>query len=161
MTPKNQLIVICMSVVGFAACNNQPAATAEANKPAEAAKPADAAKADSKMCFMKAEKKDTTTVSLTIDGDEVTGEMVWNPYQKDGATGKLSGKKNAVGELELVYDYMIEGSNQSETKVMKIENDELLIKKGELVDAKNDGHMTFKDVTKAKFSEKLSKTACK
>jgi hypothetical protein len=55
---------------------------------------------------------------------------------------------------------MIEGNQQSETKVMKIENSELLIKKGSLDDPKSDGHLTYKDVAKATFSEKMTKSKC-
>ena len=112
-------------------------------------------------CFLKAENKDSTKVTLTIAGNDVKGKMVWNPYQKDGARGTLTGTKNASGEFELMYNYMIEGNNQSETKVMKIENGELLIKEGLLEDLKNDGNLRFKDVSKAVYSEKLSKVVCK
>ena len=112
-------------------------------------------------CFLKVENKDSTKVTLTITGNDVKGEMIWNPYQKDGATGTLTGTKNASGELELMYNYMIEGSNQSETKVMKIENGELLVKEEPLEDLQNDGNMRYKDVSKAVYSEKLSKVICK
>jgi hypothetical protein len=84
-------------------------------------------------CFLYAENKDTTYVSLMIDGTKVSGEMTWQPYEKDGARGTLSGTKLDSGELELMYAYMIEGSNQTETKVMKIDGDRLLIKVGELL----------------------------
>ena len=109
---------------------------------------------------MKALNRDTTTVTLEVVGDKVTGNMHWNPYQKDGAIGTLTGTKNAAGEFELMYNYMIEGSNQSETKIMKIENGQLLIKKGELEDPKNDGNMRYKDVSKATYKEILKKVDC-
>ena len=62
--------------------------------------------------------------------------------------------------MELVYDYTIEGSRQTETKIMKIEGDKLLIKQGELIDPKNDGHLVFKDVSKAVYKTVLTKTKC-
>ena len=86
--------------------------------------------------------------------------MAWQPYQKDGAVGTLTGAKNANGEFELLYDYMIEGSKQTETKVMKIENGQLLIKTGELEDPKNDGNLRYKDVSKATYTETLPTVAC-
>ena len=115
---------------------------------------------DGRFCFMSALNKDTTTVQFVIVGDKVSGNMRWNPYQKDGAKGTLSGSKKSNDELELVYDYMIEGNQQTETKIMKIEKGELLIKKGELEDPKNDGHLRYKDVSKASFTEKLSAVDC-
>lgn len=115
---------------------------------------------DGTFCFMSAVNKDTTTVQFVIEGDKVSGNMRWNPYQKDGAKGTLSGSKKSNDELELVYDYMIEGNHQTETKIMKIEKGELWIKKGELEDPKNDGHLRYKDVSKAIFTEKLSAVDC-
>jgi len=111
-------------------------------------------------CFLHAENKDTTFISLTIDGIKVSGTMTWQPYEKDGAVGELSGIKTMTGELELVYAYVIEGSSQTETKVMKIEGDRLFVKVGELLDPANDGNLTYKDVSKATYSEILELVAC-
>ena len=66
---------------------------------------------DETLCFELKEGKDITTVKLILKGDEITGEMNWTPWEKDGAVGTLKGKK--VGdEIVADYDYMIEGSNQ-------------------------------------------------
>jgi hypothetical protein len=115
---------------------------------------------EGKKCFMSAINKDTTRVSIQIDGDKITGDLVWLPYQKDKRVGTLVGTKNANGELELTYNFMQEGMSQTETKIMKIDNDVLLIKHGELEDPKNDGNMKYKDASKATFSEKIPKTEC-
>jgi hypothetical protein len=115
---------------------------------------------EGKKCFMSAVNKDTTRVSIQIDGDKITGDMVWLPYQKDKRIGTLMGTKNANGELELTYNFMQEGMSQTETKIMKIENDMLLIKHGDLEDSKNDGNMKYKDASKATFSEKIPKANC-
>lgn len=112
-------------------------------------------------CFSKVFNQDVTDVQLTILDGAVTGKMDWIPYQKDSARGTLQGFKNAVGELDLIYDYMIEGSQQTETKIMKIEDGKLLIKVGELLDPKNDGNLVYKDPSLAKFSEVLEPVNCK
>ncbi len=114
-----------------------------------------------KMCFMLALNNDTTTVNLLIEGDKVTGNMQWLPYEKDGATGTLNGIKQTNGELDLLYDYMIEGTQQTETKMMKIEGNNLYIKQGELIDPNNDGHLKYKDHTKAQYTEVLPKVPCR
>ena len=116
---------------------------------------------DGYYCFSKVFNKDVTDVQIHIDGNNVTGKMNWLPYQKDSARGTLKGELNAARELELLYDYMIEGNRQTETKVMKIENEKLMMKVGELLDPNNDGHLIYKDVEKAKFSEVLETTDCK
>ncbi len=155
-TIKLMSLAVAM-VVLLSDCNNAASAS---KSTAAAPTPAKPASADGNFCFFEAQNRDTTKVNLTIAGDKITGEMVWNPYQKDGAVGMLSGTKNASGEFDLVYEYTIEGNRQSETKIMKIENDQLLIKKGELADLKNDGTMTYKDATKAVFSQKLMAMDC-
>ena len=114
-----------------------------------------------KQCFQSAINKDTTSVTLTFEGDSISGTMDVNPYQKDRANGTLLGKKEANGELNLVYSYMIEGNNQTETKVMKIENNLLLIKHGALTDEKNDGNLKYKNAAEAKYSETIPKIDCK
>ena len=116
---------------------------------------------DGTYCFSKHFNQDVTDVQLTISGKVVTGKMDWVPYEKDSARGTLQGSKNAAGELDLIYDYMIEGSQQTETKIMKIEDDKLLVKVGELLDPKNDGNLVYKDVSQAKYSEVLEATSCK
>lgn len=112
-------------------------------------------------CFLSTFNKDSTFVNLTISGENVHGVMHWQPYEKDGAIGILTGSKNKAGELELLYDYMIEGNQQTETKIMKIEHGKLHIKKGELIDPKNNGHLIFKDASKATYLETLEKVDCK
>ena len=112
-------------------------------------------------CFLKVEKKDSTIVKLRVlSEDDIRGEMVWHPWEKDGAAGSLTGKMNDKGEMELLYDYMIEGMRQTETKIMKIENGKLMIKIGELKDPKNNGHLTYKDAGKAKYTETLNPVNC-
>lgn len=112
-------------------------------------------------CFLRAENKDSTFVHLTVSGNNVKGEMTWQPWEKDGATGTLSGKLISDHEMELLYDYTIEGSKQTETKIMKIENGKLYGKTGELTDPENDGHLVYKDASKAVYSEVLDPAPCK
>lgn len=116
---------------------------------------------DGTFCFSKHFNQDVTYVQLTILDGAVTGKMDWIPYEKDSARGTLRGYENAAGELDLLYDYMIEGSRQTETKIMKIESGKLLVKVGELLDPKNNGNLIYKDVSQAKYSEVLEAETCK
>lgn len=112
-------------------------------------------------CFLGTVNKDSTTVNIRVlSPDDIRGEMVWRPWEKDGAVGSLTGKMNANKEMEFVYDYVIEGSRQTETKIMKIEEGKLYIKKGELIDPKYDGNLIYKDVTKAQYTEILEPVLC-
>ncbi len=106
------------------------------------------------LCFSKNLNKDITTVTLKINGDKITGKMDWVPFEKDSARGTLSGTLEN-GEMNLLYDYTIEGAHQTEEKIMKIENGNLLIKHGQLEDPKYNGHLVYKDKTTAVYSEML------
>lgn len=134
----------------------------KSNTPVETVIPAEepAETTDGTHCFLLALNKDSTFVNLTLKGDSITGTMRWRPWEKDGATGTLAGLRAASGELDLLYDYMIEGQRQTETKVMKVENGTLWIKTGELVDPANDGNLRYADVSKATYSQQLPAAAC-
>lgn len=157
------LSIFCATMFTLA-CNDPKSVSNENQKTTTTAK-ADTTKKPEQFigvyCFMKAENKDTTMVKLNFLADEdIRGEMTYSPYQKDGAKGELKGKLNANREMELKYDYVIEGSRQTETKIMKISGDTLAIKQGELIDPKKDGNLIFKDVTKATYKTFLLKTKC-
>ncbi len=102
-------------------------------------------------------KMDINTVQLVMKGDNVTGEMHWHPYEKDGAHGTLKGvKKGDV--ITADYAYMMEGSNQMEEVVFKLESNKLSKLEGELVEKGE--KMVLKDPTKAKSSEVYKKVDC-
>jgi hypothetical protein len=111
------------------------------------------------LCFSKNFNGDITEAKLTIDNANVTGTFNWIPFEKDSARGTLSGTVGENGEMNLLYDYIIEGAHQTEEKIMKIEDGKLLIKHGELLDQKYDGHLVYKEKTSAVYSETLE--ACK
>ena len=115
---------------------------------------------DGSYCFNKKFNQDNTDVKLVFTGDAITGVMNWVPYQKDSARGTLKGTKNQAGEFDLMYDYMIEGNQQTETKRMKIESGKLFIKTGEPSDPNNNGNLVYKDVNQAKYSEMLEPVDC-
>jgi hypothetical protein len=162
----HHLYLVIISLFLLAACNKTDMPDANIHEPpsisiAENNNQAFINIQDGTSCFRKQFNQDVTDIQLTIVGSDVTGKMDWIPYEKDSARGTLQGTKNAAGELDLIYDYMIEGSQQTETKIMKIEDGKLLVKVGELQDPKNDGNLVYKDVNQAEYSEVLEATSCK
>lgn len=142
-------------------CKSNPATQPQTDKSNTTLTPSNDVKMQLINCYIKTLNRDTTTITLNVNNDStVQGKMVWHPYQKDGAVGTLSGKQNEAGELVLLYDYMIEGNKQTETKIMKIEGNNLLLKIGELQDVNNNGNLTFIDVTKAKYTDTLRSYTC-
>lgn len=107
-------------------------------------------------CFSKTLDKDITEAKITIEDGKVTGVFNWIPFEKDSARGTLSGTVEANGEMNVLYDYMIEGAHQTEEKIMKIENGALLIKHGELLDPKYNGHLVYKNKNAAVYNETLN-----
>lgn len=146
----------CSFILTLSACQSKNQTTdntaARTDTIATATKPA-----AETLCFEEKVGKDITTVRLTIDGDKVTGNMEWLPWEKDQATGTLLGEKKG-NEIVADYEYMIEGSNQLEEKIFVLEGDKLLVKSGEL-DDKN-GKLVIKDRTKAIVGQTLVKVAC-
>lgn len=102
--------------------------------------------------------KDTTRVNLVIIGEEVTGTYDWIPAGKDSARGTLTGTmKGKI--ITAIYNYVIEGSNQKEEMVFKMELNQLLVKKGELTEV--DGVLKLKNPEEATFSEVIPRVICK
>jgi hypothetical protein len=153
--------MLCMSLLG--SCNDTPkppaapAAPPAPATPTVAAAPAPVATASATSCYEMRFKKDITAVELTMTGDDVTGFYAWEPDQKDGGRGTLKGKKTG-DQITAIFNYMIEGSIQSEEVMFKIAGDKLLKANNELVDKK--GVLVIKDKTKLKWDESFSTTDC-
>ncbi len=110
-------------------------------------------------CYISTLGQDTTWVQLTITADgAVSGTYDWVPFEKDSARGTLSGKKEG-DLLKLTYDYMIEGSQQQEEKVMKMTGDQLADGEGELVEGEG-GMLKLKDPASVAFKP-MTKVDCK
>lgn len=115
------------------------------------------AKAESRaLFFAKETDKEYTRIALSIDDDQkVYGTKVWQPKGEHGASGTLEGIVNG-DVIQVVYDYTIEGSEQSEEMVLKLDGETLLIGEGELEDAGN-GRLNLKEPNKVSFTTALKK----
>jgi hypothetical protein len=159
---KMKNVFTLLLLTALIACNSEtkkatPTAASTTEKKVEAPAPVAVPTIDAS-CFVHALKKDSTFVQLVITGDNVTGKMTWQPYQKDGARGTLKGKK--VGDVITVdYDYMIEGNQQMEEKVFILRGDSLLVKSGELTD--KNGKLVLKNLAKATVRQTLVKADCR
>jgi len=109
--------------------------------------------------FAEENSKEYTRISLTIEGDKVTGTQNWLPKAPDGhgAHGTFSG--TVTGDvMRVLYEYNIEGSDQSEEEVLKLAGDKLYIGEGQLLaDPKNDAHLKLEDPSKVVFKKGLRK----
>lgn len=158
MTMKQSIFMaLSFSIALFSCESKKPETAASTTSPPSPPVVSVELKTDT-LCFEYIfNKKDITTVQLVMKGDIVTGEMHWHPYQKDGAHGTLKGvKKGDV--ITADYAYMIEGSNQMEEVVFKLEGDKLSKLEGELMEKGE--KLVLKDPAKAKYTEVYPKTDC-
>ena len=110
--------------------------------------------------FDEENSKEYTRISLTIEGDKVTGTQNWLPKAPDGhgAHGTISGTLAEGGIMRVLYEYTIESSDQSEEEVLKLDGDKLYIGEGQLLaDPKNDSHLRLQDPSKVVFKKPLAK----
>lgn len=133
--------------------------TKQANDTAQSTETSAQTIKDGTYCYEYRVGQDLTTVQLVINGNNITGEMHWIPFEKDGAHGTLSGTRDGA-EIKAVYSYIIEGSSQTEEVMFKIEGDQLLRKVGELEDPNFDGNLKLKDPENTSYGETYTKVAC-
>lgn len=113
---------------------------------------------DGTTCYLYTEGQDSTYLTLTIEGTKVTGYMAWEPWEKDGARGNLSGTLEG-NKVTADWDYTIEGSEQAEQKIFVIEADAVGEMTGELTESTG-GKLVLKDPANAKIGTYLSKVNC-
>ncbi len=148
------IIVITGAIIGIViAQKNIPGLAPETQLDVE--NPISLIPQNQELCFSRNFNGDITEAKLIVSGENVTGTFNWIPFEKDSARGTVTGTIGENGEMNLLYDYMIEGAHQTEEKIMKIQNGKLLIRHGELIDPKYDGHLVYKDVGTAIYSETL------
>lgn len=112
--------------------------------------------AGDRLFFELATPRETTRVSLFIDGEEVRGTQTWGVPDAHGTQGSLEGKAGEGGLLRLRHDYVIEGADQSEEVVYKLQGDALLLGEGELVES-DGGLLKLKDPSKVEFTKTLKR----
>ena len=90
--------------------------------------------------------------------DDIVGILDYSFAEKDGAHGTFKGKK-AGNIITATWNYVVEGSNQTEEIMVKIEGDKAYKASGELVEAA-DGTLKLKDAAKAEWVELFSRVQC-
>lgn len=108
------------------------------------------------VCFRQILSRDTTTLRLVINGDQVTGYLDNNPYEKDRARGPFEGKVKA-GQIQVDWQRSGEGSTQPYTLTLLRKGDIISWLEGERVEQQ--GKWVLKDA-KAGYTYALTKIDC-
>lgn len=108
--------------------------------------------------FSQETAKEWTRVALVIEGDQVSGTQTWQPKEGHGASGSLTGTLISGGLIKGVYEYTIEGSDQSEEQLLKLTDNSLFIGEGELVEGRQ-GRLELKNPSQVVFKKELKKVA--
>jgi hypothetical protein len=90
--------------------------------------------------------------------DEIVGILDYSFYGKDGAHGTFKGTKNG-NLITATWSYTIEGSEQAEEILVKIEGDKALRASGELTEGEA-GTLVLKDPAKLSWEETFTRVAC-
>lgn len=86
--------------------------------------------ATSSLCFLRTEgtsHQDSTTIELVIKDNKLTGEMNWQPYQKDSRKGTLDGTVKG-DTINAVWTFMQEGMKDTIGVKFLLKKDALLQK---------------------------------
>lgn len=79
------------------------------------------------LCFVRTEgmkSQDSTTINLVMKGSNVTGEMIWTPYEKDSRKGILSGTRKD-DMITAVWTFKQEGMTDTIGVEFKLAKDQL------------------------------------
>lgn len=111
-------------------------------------------------CYTSIIKKDTATLHINFSGSEVSGDLVYKRFEKDGNVGTLKGK---VQDSLIIADYTFESEGITSVRevVFKMRGDNLIEGYGDI--KMNGDTARFKDHFKLKYLDRqpFVKVACK
>lgn len=153
-----RIVIFSAAILSLAACTSQPEKTAEGDN-IVSSQGRDNAPAGDTICFQKLSgtaNQDTTSLSLFIEGDKVSGDFAHYPMEKDSRVGKIAATRD--GELiKGSWVYMQEGINDTLQVEFKMEGDKL-VQKNYTVDPKT-GREVFSDASV--FNIQFERILCK
>lgn len=124
-------IIVYLILGALASCNSETvnnktetsdtSGTGKASPPAKEEKP----EVDANGCYMKITGRDTAILMIDQKGNEITGRMLYDNFEKDGSRGTVKGKEEAQ-IIKLWYDFQSEGMHSVMEVYFKKENGRLL-----------------------------------
>lgn len=154
---KTKILVFSMAVASFASCGKKEEKQVVTEQEMEQPEIV----IQDKECYLWTSKgKDTIKMSVTTaNGGNVSGDLEYNFFEKDGNTGKFSGV--AKGDtLYVTYDFESEGMKSTRESAFLKQGNNLIEGFGEV--ETNGNSQTFKDKKALKFDAgiTLKKVEC-
>ncbi|KIA92962.1 hypothetical protein OC25_14755 [Pedobacter kyungheensis] len=111
-------------------------------------------------CYQYIKNRDTATLTVKTAGNQVSGSLGYNLYEKDKNSGTFSG---LVKGDTLIADYTFHSEGKISVREIALlkQGDKLIEGFGDVEEIK--GNVKFKDITKLKFDNSIvfSKINCK
>lgn len=142
--------IIALSLAIFASCNTE--------KKQESTK-TEVKTTQTETCYQHTKDSSTIKLNITINDHKVTGNLLYDYYQKDRSAGKIKGELKS-DTLFANYTFVSEGI-ESEREVVFIKTVEGWVEGYGEIDDK-DGKVVFKNRNKITFDNNvvLKETAC-
>lgn len=118
-------------------------------------------KKSSSDCYTYIKNRDTASLKINIEGEELTGDLNYNLFEKDSNKGKIAGEMKG-DTIIAEYTFDSEGMRSVREVVFVKKNDGHIYEgTGEMFE--KSGKMMFKDRSALKFSPTIvfTKTNCK
>ena len=148
MTNKIPFLLVAVCIKG-SACNSETKVAPETN-------PVTNTKVEEGMaqntCYRSIFKRDTVTLQFEVNNNIVTGNLVYNLFEKDKNSGVITGQMK--GDTLLVeYTFMSEGMNSVREVAFLKKGNNLVEGYDDMVE--KDGKLFFKNTSALKFENKI------
>ena len=138
-----------IAIVLLVACNNDEQKSTD-NGNDKSAKPAESTV--SKTCYQGINNKDTVSMELTVADKAVSGNLLYNLFEKDRNKGTFNGEMR--GDTLLAdYIFASEGMTSTRQMIFLKKGNSLIEGYGEMEEKK--GKMMFKNINTVDFSKSI------
>jgi hypothetical protein len=162
---KSSILMLAFFAIMVASCTNENKSKQTGNNneviAVDTTFTATNPKKNSSDCYVYIKNKDTASLQINIDGEELTGELNYNMFEKDSNKGKIAGEMKG-DTIIAEYTFDSEGM-RSVREVVFVKKDDGNIYEGTGEVVEKGGKMVFKDRSILKFSPTMvfAKTNCK
>lgn len=152
-------MLLCLAVPFImAACNNATEEIAtKTDTAAESSVTGNSINVPGKMCFQSVLQKDTMRIELFIKDSIVTGNLIYNMFEKDDNRGTLNGKISG-DIIKADYTFFSEGTTSSREVIFRLKDNTLTEGFGDMEE--KDNRPVFKDPLKVQFTQVYNSIDC-